>query len=145
MTAPVSGERLETDVLIVGTGPIGATFARSLVAAGRQVLMIDTGPQLGPRPGEHLKNAFAYQRDPDRFADIIRGLLHPVSVAPGTPGHNPRQDPDANMPGAAVSFGVGACSRTGPTKRPGNIPSSSGDRSSMPPSGTPSTTGRRHS
>ena len=107
MTAPVSGERLETDVLIVGTGPIGATFARSLVAAGRRVLMIDAGPQLGPRPGEHLKNAFAYQHDPDRFADIIRGLLHPVWVPPGVPGHNPRQDPDAGMPGAAVSFGVG--------------------------------------
>jgi choline dehydrogenase-like flavoprotein len=107
MTAPVSGEHLETDVLIVGSGPIGATFARSLVAAGRRVLMIDAGPQLGPRPGEHLKNAFAYQRDPDRFADIIRGLLHPVSVPPGVPGHNPRQDPAAGMPGAAVSFGVG--------------------------------------
>lgn len=107
MTATVSGEGLEADVLIVGTGPIGATFARSLVAAGREVVMIDAGPQLGARPGEHLKNAFAYQRDPDRFAGIIRGLLHPVSVAPGSPGHNPRQDPASGMPGAAVSFGVG--------------------------------------
>ena len=80
MTAPVSGERLETDVLIVGTGPIGATFARSLVAAGRQVLMIDAGPQLGPRPGEHLKNAILYQKNIDLFSPVIRGHLHLLSV-----------------------------------------------------------------
>lgn len=36
---------VEVEVLIVGTGPIGATFARTLVDAGRQVLMIDVGNQ----------------------------------------------------------------------------------------------------
>lgn len=117
---------VETDVLIVGSGPIGATFARLLVESGRRVMMIDAGAQHSGRPGSHLKNAFVYQRDQDRFTPIVQGLLNPVSIAPVTAGrtvvdpisfvppmdsirsgHNPRQDPRKNLDGAAVSYGVG--------------------------------------
>jgi pyranose oxidase len=76
------------------------------------------------RPGEHLKNAFAYQRDLDRFTPIVEGKLHPISVpSPGEPpvldpisfrpratirsAQNPRQDADKTLPSAAVAYGVG--------------------------------------
>jgi pyranose oxidase len=76
-------EHVKADVLIVGSGPVGCTFARKLVEAGRSVLMVDAGPQLSGRPGEHLKNGFIYQRNMDRFAALIRGQLHPLSVPAG--------------------------------------------------------------
>lgn len=121
---------MTVDVLVVGSGPVGATFARQLVEAGRSVHMIDAGAQLSKRPGWHLKNSFLYQRNMDLFASVIRGHLHTMSVPtndtpvmtldPGAfrvefdkfPGfvhnnQNPGQDPDTNLPGAASTYGVG--------------------------------------
>jgi pyranose oxidase len=123
-------DTLHVDVLIVGSGPAGCTFARKLVEAGRSVYMVDMGAKLSRRPGAHLKNAFLYQRNLDLFASVIRGHLHALSVPtnsqpvltldPGAfrvdyakfPGfvhnnQNPDQDPFMNLPGAAVTYGVG--------------------------------------
>ena len=36
---------LETEVLVVGSGPIGATYTRKLVDAGIKVLLVDIGEQ----------------------------------------------------------------------------------------------------
>ncbi|MFI0221197.1 GMC oxidoreductase [Streptomyces lydicus] len=71
----------KVDVLVVGSGPVGATFARKLIDKGRNVLMIDSGAQLSANYGEHLKNSFLYQKNVDLFASVIRGHLHPLSVA----------------------------------------------------------------
>jgi choline dehydrogenase-like flavoprotein len=76
----MSAKELEVDVLIVGSGPAGATYARKLVEAGRSVYMIDMGAMHSQRPGSHLKNAFYFQRNLDAFSSIIRGHLHGVSV-----------------------------------------------------------------
>jgi pyranose oxidase len=73
--------KLEVDVLIVGSGPVGCTFARKLVEAGRKVYMIDAGATLSDRPGSHLKNSFLYQRNVDPFSSVIRGHLHILSVS----------------------------------------------------------------
>jgi pyranose oxidase len=124
-------ENLEVDVLIVGSGPVGCTFARKLVEAGRSVHMVDAGPQMSRRPGEHLKNAYQYQRNIDLFASVIRGHLHTLSVPTSNepvmtlnPGvfqgehgkkfrgftlhnQNPDQDPVVNLPGAGVTYAVG--------------------------------------
>ncbi|RBQ21121.1 pyranose oxidase [Spongiactinospora rosea] len=42
-------------------------------------MMVDAGPQLSRRPGEHLKNHLAYQHSHERFGALIRGHLHPLS------------------------------------------------------------------
>ena len=126
----MSAKELEVDVLIVGSGPAGATFARKLVEAGRSVYMIDMGAMHSPRRGSHLKNAFYFQRNLDAFSSIIRGHLHGLSVPTNNqpeltldPGafrydpakyagfvqnnQNPDQDPAVNLPGAAVTYAVG--------------------------------------
>ena len=71
---------MEVDILVVGTGPLGATFARKLVEGGCSVLMIDAGPQLSKRPGEHLKNAYLYQKNALSFADVIEESHYRLSV-----------------------------------------------------------------
>jgi pyranose oxidase len=125
-----SSRQMDVDVLIVGSGPVGATYARKLVDSGRSVFMVDMGAQTSRRPGEHLKNSFLYQRNIDLFASVIRGHLSvlsvPTNATPVTtldPGafqidenryrgfvlnnQNPEQDPVHNLPGAAVTYGVG--------------------------------------
>lgn len=122
----------EADVLVIGAGPIGCTFARQLIAANRTVVMIDAGAQLSKRPGEHLKNSFQYQRNVNLFASVIRGHLQPVSVPTNNSpvvtldpaafqvdltnregkgfirnGQNPDQNPFTNLPGMAVTYAVG--------------------------------------
>src|SRR5450755_1236213 len=112
------------DVLIVGTGPVGCTFARALIDQGRSVLMVDSGASQSPKYGTHLKNAFLFQRDVNPFVNVIRGHLHALSVPPNEspaitldPGaftydpkrykgfigsnQNPHQDPTKNLPAAA--------------------------------------------
>src|SRR3954447_24532561 len=48
----------DVDVLIVGSGPAGATFARVINERTPQarILMVDAGPQITGRPGMHVKN-----------------------------------------------------------------------------------------
>lgn len=70
----------EYDVVIVGSGPVGCTFARKLIEANYKVAMVEAGTTESDPPGSHLKNAFRYQRDINSFTNVIRGHLQPLSV-----------------------------------------------------------------
>lgn len=105
----------EYDVFIAGAGIIASTFARILVEeGGLRVLMVDAGAQHSRLPGENLKNFPNFQRDVDQFGGIVRGLMHPASIAPVNNqaeytrnALNPHQDAAKNLPGAVISYAVG--------------------------------------
>ncbi|KAH6988139.1 hypothetical protein BKA56DRAFT_578416 [Ilyonectria sp. MPI-CAGE-AT-0026] len=125
---PVHAPLEEVDVLVVGSGPIGAIFAKTLVSAGKRVVMIDIGEQATRRVGDHKKNSVAVQKDLSLFTNAVKAELHPLSVptnnvesylepsswAP-TPkqvgylqnGQNPKQNAWDNLPAAAASRVVG--------------------------------------
>ena len=49
---------MKTDILIIGSGPIGATYAR-IISENRpdaNILMIDAGPKIANKNGQHVKN-----------------------------------------------------------------------------------------
>ncbi|KAG8792277.1 Pyranose 2-oxidase [Ceratobasidium sp. 428] len=113
-------ETHEYDVMIAGSGPIGAAFARTLLEEHptAKICMADIGALEGPVVGEHHKNAAKYQKDIDAFVNVIRGALQNISIPPGdshlptlgtnawTPPagthltqsyHNPQQKPEKNL------------------------------------------------
>lgn len=75
-----STPEVEVDVLVVGSGPLGCTFARKLHEKGRSIYMIDAGAKLSETPGWHLKNSYLYQRNINEFTGVISGHLHHLSV-----------------------------------------------------------------
>lgn len=128
--SPDRESSIHVDALIVGSGPVGCAFARKLVEAGQKVMMIDAGAKLSDRPGEHLKNAYLYQRNLDLFSSVIRGHLALLSLPSNRQpvvtldpaafrvdetkyqgfvhnNQNPDQDPSLNLPAAAATYGVG--------------------------------------
>ena len=138
----------EVDVLVVGSGPVGATFARIIAerAPGARILMVDAGPQLTHRPGVHIKNiASAEERaqaqvrsqGPTQFPYEIPSYAERANAAakrgreriamlarPGTHLITPDDD-DLNtseMPAAAAATNVGGAGVhwTCACPRPGN-------------------------
>lgn len=109
------------DLLVVGTGPVGATFARELLetAPHATVLLVDAGPQLTEEIGGNVRNLNAEERrrvqqratawtgqqtsDTGRIGDRI-------AARPGTFLVDPdrvSEDAQGGMPAAAISANLG--------------------------------------
>ncbi|KAI1097946.1 hypothetical protein F4804DRAFT_338689 [Jackrogersella minutella] len=124
-----SGREKKPEVLIVGSGPIGAVYARTLVDKNVGVMMVDIGEQASRRIGDHRKNSVAVQKDISLFTNVIRGELSPLSIpvsesdlhldpvswqsAPGKfvlNGQNPSQQRRYNLAASAATRTVGGMS-----------------------------------
>ena len=145
METPVNS--VSVDVLIVGSGPVGAAYARVLADSvpGITIMMVDLGPQLTSRAGRHVKNivdneeramAQIESQGPNRFAYPIPSIQERAEAAstghvdakllarPGT--HLVTDDDDellkSGMPAASFSSNVGGMGShwTCACPRPGN-------------------------
>ncbi|KAL4738180.1 pyranose 2-oxidase [Aspergillus similis] len=76
-------------ITAIGSGPVGATYAREILspASGAlpetktpKVIMVETGAPEFKVPDEHKKNAVAYQKHIDSFVKLFQGSLFATSV-----------------------------------------------------------------
>ncbi|KAI0192342.1 hypothetical protein EV127DRAFT_362889 [Xylaria flabelliformis] len=121
---------IDVNVLIVGSGPIGAVYARTLMdyedqkdpgkpihpgfKVGR-VLMADMGAQESKKAGDHHKNSVVMQKNPSLFTKLY--ATHSNGVHYGN--YNMQQKPEYNLSASAATRVVGGMSThwTGCTPR----------------------------
>ncbi|WP_433364594.1 GMC oxidoreductase [Actinoplanes sp. CA-142083] len=134
------------DVVVVGSGPTGAAYARILSerAPAATIALFEAGPALTDPPGMHVKNiaGFAAQRaaqrrseglhphtdgEPGQYADPARRILRPGThllpegyQAPGEDGL-PALAMSTNVGGMGAHW-TGACPRPGDGERMGFLP-----------------------
>lgn len=85
------------DVVVIGSGPIGAVISRRFAEAGRDVTLLEAGPAISDPPGSHVRNQSRFQRDPDSFFSGIADSFTYFDEA---------AEPAA-LPGASTTAAVG--------------------------------------
>lgn len=121
------------DVFIVGSGPIGAYYAKTIYESrpDLKILMADIGANYSSKYGTNAKNAYIFNSGDDGLdvlSHIVKGELVPISTPVSQPwpesveprsqppspppyyrinGSNPEQKDWNNMPAAKASYQVG--------------------------------------
>ena len=127
----VAPEAAAVDVLIVGSGPAGSTYARTIGDAvpGARILMVEVGPKLPGARGEHTQNLSSEERaaaqlatqGPDAGRDRAKaldgiaegvdpGLEFRQAVLPGLFFVDPcpeLREGEVGLPAASMASGVG--------------------------------------
>jgi choline dehydrogenase-like flavoprotein len=85
------------DIVIVGSGPIGAVIARRCAEAGRHVTLLEAGPPISDPPGSHVRNFARFQQAPDSYLAGITDKFSYFDEAASPAG----------LPGACTTAAVG--------------------------------------
>jgi choline dehydrogenase-like flavoprotein len=88
---------VESPVVVVGSGPIGAVTARRIAEAGRAVIVLESGPAISDPPGSHVRNQARLQQEPDSYLATISSEFT----------YFDESAPPRGLPGACVTAAVG--------------------------------------
>lgn len=91
-----------SDVIVVGSGLLGATVARRLTEHGRHVLLVERGRTFEEPPGAHVRNGSELRDDPDAHFPTIDRYFDYLDI----------DAPPERLPGAFVTKIYGGISVT---------------------------------
>ncbi|WP_238589024.1 hypothetical protein [Pseudonocardia sp. HH130629-09] len=159
----IDADAPRVDVLVIGSGPAGSTYARTIGDAvpTARILMVEVGPAVPGVRGDHTQNmsdddraaAQLLTQGPDSgveraaaLSDVADGIDPSLefrhTILPGLFFADPRPAPapgEVGLPAASMASGVGGWGSTGAPRAPARS-SPNASRSCPPPRWTPPST-----